>query len=117
MNSNLDEAFQYHDNDINELAEAPSIKKKLGNISDFVSPRFLMGLKKKQRMQEYWKSRVKKDFTKLNKDAENDSNTGANDYKVQSAINANNSISLMSLIGKLPSKSPNKISTDKPSQL
>lgn len=68
MNPTFDEAFRYHENDIHELAEDVTVQKKLKNISDFASPRFLMGLKKKQRMREYWLSRVRKDFTSLDKE-------------------------------------------------
>lgn len=67
VNPTFDEAFRYYEKDIHELAEDPTIKKKIEYMNDFASPRFLMGLKKKQRMQEYWKSRVRKDFTKLDK--------------------------------------------------
>lgn len=70
LNPTFDEAFKYHASDIADLSEDPTIRKKLENTCDIASPRFLMGLKKKQRMQEYWRSRVRKDFTKLNNDIE-----------------------------------------------
>lgn len=69
-NHQLDPAFRFYNQDIAELAEDPDFKRKLENAGDFISPTFLLGLKKKQRMQEYWKSRVKKDFTKLSKDSD-----------------------------------------------
>lgn len=68
INPSFDDAFKYYESDIHELAEDPSIKTKLEHMHDFASPRYLIGLKKKQRMQEYWRLRVRKDFTKLNKD-------------------------------------------------
>jgi hypothetical protein len=68
INPTFDEAFKYYESDIHELAEDPTVKTKLEHMTDFASPRFLIGLKKKQRMQEYWRMRVRKDFTKLNKE-------------------------------------------------
>lgn len=95
INPTFDEAFKYHESDINELSEDPTIRKKLENICDFASPRFLMGLKKKQRMQEYWRSRVRKDFTKLNKDIEEVDGTQEIDdnFAIKKLIPVNSEIS------------------------
>ena len=41
-------------------------------MNDIASPQFLIGLKKKQRMNEYWKNRIRKDFTKLNKESDDE---------------------------------------------
>lgn len=75
VNPSFDDAFKYYDKDIHELAEDPTIKKKIEHMSEFASPSFLMGLKKKQRMQEYWKSRVRKDFTQLDKSDDENNNS------------------------------------------
>lgn len=78
INPNFDDAFKFYEKDIHELAEDPLIKKKLEKMNDFASPQFLIGLKKKQRMNEYWKNRIRKDFTKLNKDSDDEYATDTN---------------------------------------
>ena len=78
FNPGFDDAFKFYDKDIHELAEDPLIKKKIEKMNDFASPQFLIGLKKKQRMNEYWKNRIRKDFTKLSKDSDDEYATDTN---------------------------------------
>lgn len=91
INPDLEPAFKYYNQDIHDLAEDPEIKKKLEHAGDFISPRYLIGLKKKQRMHEYWKSRVRKDFTKLSE-------------------SSNSSFEIEPILEKVPKKAKHKVS-------
>ena len=84
INPSFDNAFKYYDKDIRELAEDPAINEKIKNMDDYSSSEFLLGLKKKQRMNEYWQSRIRKDFTKLDKDSED-----ANRVQINKPYNSN----------------------------
>ena len=69
--ANFQSAFRYTDQEAELLMQHPTIKRKMNQWGEYLSPEYLVELKIKQRQKgtlwlyyaiEYWKHRVRADF-------------------------------------------------------